>query len=696
MFSERALLTRTYRLTVLAAASLLFVHPLAARKVRTPTSSVKRQAAQSQFAKAEEQRAVLNKKPLQDRTLADYKQVVNAYRRVTLITPRAPEVPDSLVAIAELNTEMGDRFGRGYFQSAADTYQFLVHEYPGSRYCPEVLLRLARLQKDQLGDPALAQKTYEQFLKIYPRSPRRREAQEALAELALLNAEAAPGERPSPPPAKTPVRRAENSRESAEGPIQSAKSSGTGDLPHLKRIASSLTPISTRIAIELEDKVTFSSARIANPDRIFFDIHAGRLAPELARRAIEVPEDGILLKAVRVGEKQLGTVRVVLDVAGVRGYTAALVNDPPVLVIDLYSSSVALRAAKAAEALARAVPMGDPVAGNKAPAETGDASSHSNSAAGSQATAAVRETLPLARAKKSGAPIGKNSSPNSATNVPPSAPQPTRYGQATLTRTLGLKIGRIVIDPGHGGHDTGTIGPTGLMEKDLCLDVALRLSRIIEQRLPGAEVIFTRTDDTFIPLEERTNLANEKKADLFLSIHANSSRNHGARGIETYYLNLKASPEEMEVAARENATSQQNVSDLQELVKKIARNEKIEESREFAEDIQDSLAHRVQRSARNVKNRGVRRAPFVVLIGANMPSVLAEISFLINPADEQLLKKGEYRQRLAEGLYQGVVNYLQSLNSVTFNRPPRNPSAARPGSAGASASSAVEQSRNQQ
>ena len=336
------------------------------------------------------------------------------------------------------------------------------------------------------------------------------------------------------------------------------------------------------------------------------------------------------------------------------------------------------------------------MAGKKAPAETGDASGHSNTAAGSPVTAAVRETLPLARAKKSGGPIGKNSSPNSATNVPPSAPQPTRDGQATLTRTLGLKIGRIVIDPGHGGHDTGTIGPTGLMEKDLCLDVALRLSRIIEQRLPGAEVIFTRTDDTFIPLEERTNLANDKKADLFLSIHANSSRNHGARGIETYYLNLKASPEEMEVAARENATSQQNVSDLQELVKKIARNEKIEESREFAEDIQDSLAHRVQRSARNVKNRGVRRAPFVVLIGANMPSVLAEISFLSNPADEQLLKKGEYRQRLAEGLYQGVVNYLQSLNSVTFNRPPRNPSATRPGSASASASSAVEQSRNQQ
>ena len=266
-----------------------------------------------------------------------------------------------------------------------------------------------------------------------------------------------------------------------------------------------------------------------------------------------------------------------------------------------------------------------------------------------------------------------------------------------LTRTLGLKIGSIVIDPGHGGHDTGTIGPTGLVEKDLCLDVALRLGRIIEQHLPGAEVIFTRTDDTFIPLEDRTNIANKMKADLFLSIHANWSRYNAARGVETYYLNLKGSREAMEVAARENATVLETVSDLQELVKEIARNEKIEESREFAEDIQDSLSLHVQRSAQSSRNRGVHRAPFVVLIGANMPSALAEISFLSNPSDEQLLKKGEYRQRLAEGLYQGVVSYLQHLNSVTYNLPARNLAAGRSGSGSTSGRPAImEQFRNQQ
>jgi N-acetylmuramoyl-L-alanine amidase len=231
-----------------------------------------------------------------------------------------------------------------------------------------------------------------------------------------------------------------------------------------------------------------------------------------------------------------------------------------------------------------------------------------------------------------------------------------------------------------------------LMEKDLCLDVALRLGKIIQQRLPGADVVFTRSDDTFIPLEERTHIANEARADLFISIHANSSHDHGARGIETYYLNLKGSPDEMEVAARENATAQESVHDLEDLVKKIARSEKIDESREFAADIQDSLAKRIQKSYKPVRDRGVRKAPFVVLIGADMPSTLTEISFLSNPADEQLLKKPEHRQRVAEGLYQGVASYLQSLNSVTVNLPKLPVKPATRSTAVAS----VEQTRNPQ
>src|SRR6202140_1906531 len=213
----------------------------------------------------------------------------------------------------------------------------------------------------------------------------------------------------------------------------------------------------------------------------------------------------------------------------------------------------------------------------------------------------------------------KNSEPNAKPDLiqPSSAPQPTRDGQSTLTRALGLKIGRIVIDAGHGGHDTGTIGPTGLMEKDLCLDVALRLGKIIQQRLPGADIVYTRSDDTFIPLEERTNIANQAKADLFISIHANSSQDHAARGVETYYLNLKGSAEAMEVAARENATAQGGVHELQDLVMKIARTEKIDESKELAEAIKNSLSKGIQKTGTPIKNRGARKAPFVVLIGAD-------------------------------------------------------------------------------
>jgi N-acetylmuramoyl-L-alanine amidase len=243
-----------------------------------------------------------------------------------------------------------------------------------------------------------------------------------------------------------------------------------------------------------------------------------------------------------------------------------------------------------------------------------------------------------------------------------------RDGQHSLTRALGLKIGRIVIDPGHGGRDTGTIGPTGLMEKDLCLDVALRVGKIIQQHLPSAEVVFTRDDDTFIPLERRTEMANQAKADLFISIHANSSQDRKARGIETYYLNLTGSSDAMEVASRENALSENAVHDLQDIVAKIARNEKIEESKDLAAIVQDSLAKRMESVNRGDRNRGVRKAPFVVLIGADMPSVLAEISFISNPSDEQWLKKPENRQRVADGLYHGIESYLQSTNSLTSDQ----------------------------
>jgi N-acetylmuramoyl-L-alanine amidase len=618
---------------------------------------------------------------------------------------------------------MGDKFGRSYYQLAADSYKFLLHEYPTSHYGQDAMLRMARLEKDQLGDAAGASKTFEEFVKKYPRSSRKREAQESLAELALLrNSEESPAAKsePTAPDAEKSAAAAESARRVPADAVP-VYAENSDKVPRLRRIGTSASSDSTRVTIDLEDLVQYASARIRNPDRIFFDLHAARLTPELARQNIHV--EGDLLSAVRVAQNQAGIVRVVLNVNGVKDYTASLLTNPPQLVIDLYPDTrrSAVRAAKAKRgatqgpieepnvdstaheeragvqavttAATRVEPFGPPASAVDG-AMSGSTSVASSGAASSSAPAPRNSSLVAPGSTKSRSKNGKSMGASAAAAgkpdliQPANAALPTHDGQSTLTRTLGLKIGRIVIDAGHGGHDTGTIGPTGLMEKDLCLDVALRLGKIIQQRLPGAEVVYTRSDDTFIPLEERTRVANEAKADLFISIHANSSHDHAARGIETYYLNLKGSPDAMEVAARENATAQQSIHDLEDIVKKIARSEKIDESREFAADIQESLAKRIQKLNKTVKDRGVRKAPFVVLVGADMPSILTEISFLSNPADERLLKNPEHRQRVAEGLYQGMANYLQSLNSMTMNVPGKS-------SAPISVTPSVEQSRNQ-
>ena len=699
----------------------------AKRSAPDPNASVKRQSASAQFTRAEEQRAALNAKPGDKRTLAEYKQAVMSYRRVALITPRAPEVPDSLLAVAELYTEMGDRFGRSYYQQAVDSYEFLVREYPSHKNCQDALLRIAKLQRDQLAETAQAQKTYEEFLKRFPRSQKRREVEESLAELALLqNSNSDDGAAKANAREGSAVARTVGVEESRPSAIvhsggKSVASGNSGEIPRVRRIRTSLNGDATRVTIDLENSVEFTSGRISSPDRIFFDLHAARLAPEVARTIVHT--EGNLLTAVRVAQNHAGVVRVALDVNGVKDYTAVLTGNPTQLVIDLYGNSFgsepvrsasSRRGEKAADnpaqnenAASNSLKETQTVAAkssseeavrqqDKTPASnTKDVVTGSLEAANSKADSfpSPRSTLPSAKNSKSKSSKALRSDEKPDLVRPASAPQPTRDGQATLTRTLGLKIGRIVIDPGHGGHDTGTIGPTGLMEKDLCLDVALRLGKIIEQRLPGAEVIYTRSDDTFVPLEERTNIANQAKADLFISIHANSSRDSGARGIETYYLNLKGSAEAMEVASRENATAQEGVHDLESLVKKIAQTEKIDESKEFAQDIQDSLAKRIQnqKNAKTIKNRGVRKAPFVVLIGADMPSILTEISFLSNPADEKLLKQPEQRQRVAEGLFQGISSYLQNMNSMTVNLPGKK----GPGQPVSSAAASVEQSRNQ-
>ena len=624
--------------------------------------SDRKASAREQFERAVRMRTTLEGNPQKDRSLADYRQTIAAYHKVYLISPQAEEVTPSLIAEGELYQEMGRYFDPKYFKSAIDKYDFLLKQYPGSRYRSEALFSIGKIQKENLDRPDDAEATFKEFLRRFPMSNKADGAREALKEIAdaredqkQQEAEAKAAEAAqAAQPARVERRVLEKDPVPAiKGEIAQQREA-TGRTPRVTDIRTWNAPDHTRIVVTLEDTIKYDASRIAAPDRIYFDLYRANLAPALAKKTLAV--DNGLLKSVRLAQNKQGVVRLVLDVDGAREYSAFLLSHPYRLVIDVHAPSAAV-----AMQPAPAPPKTEDVKLDPKPAVMpGETVS----------LTAESKQPPMPDARLAAKPVSSKSKPGIQKPVlqPQTEPKPNRDGQRSLTRALGLKISRIVIDAGHGGHDTGTIGPHGLMEKDLCLDVALRLGRLIEDKLPGAEVIYTRKDDTFIPLEQRTATANDVKADLFISIHANSSHNHAARGVETYYLNFATSEDSMEVATRENALSQTSLHDLQDIIKKIARNEKIEESKELANDIQDALTQRLQNVNQSQKNRGVKKAPFVVLIGANMPSVLSEISFISNPSDEKLLRKGDQRQRVADGLYHGIAAYLDSLNSLSYDK----------------------------
>lgn len=242
----------------------------------------------------------------------------------------------------------------------------------------------------------------------------------------------------------------------------------------------------------------------------------------------------------------------------------------------------------------------------------------------------------------------------------PQTPQPAESGYS-LARQLGLGIQRVVIDPGHGGQDPGCIGKRGLKEKNIVLDVSRRLKKLLSQK-EGLEVILTRESDIFIPLETRTVIANQKQADLYISIHANAHRSRKRSGVETFFLNISQDSSVNEIAAQENATSTKNLSEMKEILLKIIRNSKIVESKELAENIQKNLVKHLSQKYKNVKNLGVKGGPFWVLIGVEeAPSVLVEISHLSNAMEESRLKSPDYRQQISQGIYQGILEYIKSL-----------------------------------
>jgi N-acetylmuramoyl-L-alanine amidase len=448
----------------------------------------------------------------------------------------------------------------------------------------------------------------------------------------------------------------------------------------LKKIrVAQFQPGRTRVVLEVESLSTYEAFLLPNPYRLIIDIHGKN--DKVAHTKL-TKEEAATLADVEVPPQAEAKAHVPQPV--MKADMKALAGKPATKKEEIHDQKAAKdetpdsHSPKDSEVAKNASPPvkkvivynDDDDDADSAPALKSETPAKRSSKTRDRKPDSDDEDLPAEKAMKDveSAPArakGKTSRPASRkdTDLDIHVAKPTASGDRSLIRTLGLKIGRIVIDPGHGGHDTGTIGPNGLKEKDLVLEVGRRLGKLLETRL-GAEVVYTRKNDTFIPLETRTAIANQQRADLFISIHANSSDDPAARGVETYYLNFTSSPDALEVAARENAVSEKSIYELQDLVKKIALKEKIEESREFAADVQQSLHTGLSAKNPGIRNRGVKKAPFIVLIGANMPSILAEISFVSNPGDEHRLETSEYRQRIAESLYRGIAKYVDGLSGV--------------------------------
>ena len=705
------------------AIVLLLVTPALARTRKSSSWANDQFAAASRLQQSLEARPV-SERTRRDyqRVIAAYQRIYNE----APTAPKAdPSVAASAELLEEMGRQFKDA---DVLRSAISQYQFLCREYPGSKARFGALFRIGEIYHDDLHEKAQADAAFQEFLRRYPRHPLAAEAKKALVEPVQQAAVKTFGPPQAKKDAKPPEKTDNASTQEVEPSESADAAPASGTISRILGVRHWSTPDYTRIAIDLDQPVKYQAQHIENPDRLFFDLYNSRLGRRFSGKHMDVDDGFLkkiriaqfAAERTRVvldldeltdyhASLQSNPWRLIIDIQNKRlgnkppaQETAAKADGPPATPVEAKSEAATAKS-RCESRVSNADPESagcesEPVAASeaaKAPSVQAEAPKPAKEViVGSDGVKrtivyADDESPVVAKLELPDVPLTIRPTPaaNPSIQPPPPEPAPTKAskkknkqksppdaldiheaeptasGDRSLIRALGLKIGKIVIDPGHGGRDTGTVGPNGLEEKDLVLDVSLRLGRLLASRL-GADVVFTRTDDKFVPLEDRTAIANREGADLFVSVHANSSPDPDARGTETYYLNFTSSPDALEVAARENAVSEKSIHELQDLVKKIALKEKIEESHEFASDVESALHNGLSAKNPGLRDRGVRKAPFIVLIGAHMPSILAEISFVSNPADERRLKTPDYRQKIAESLYRGIAHYASGLSGV--------------------------------
>jgi len=371
-------------------------------------------------------------------------------------------------------------------------------------------------------------------------------------------------------------------------------------LPKITGVRHWSSSMGSTVVIDMQDQVPYEVHRLMSPERIYFDLHDTVLSPELDGKTMDVGDAS--LTRVRIAQPVAGVTRVVLDTKNGSNFSVSMESSPYRLVVELR---------------------------------------------GSEKTLAANHLIPNhTSASVNAAPVPLKAAPVAALAAKASGqPVPARTGKF-----------RIVLDAGHGGWDLGTVGRQGLLEKDLVLDVTQRLGKLLQARL-GSEVMFTRSDDTYLSLDQRADFANQTQADLFVSVHANYSSSAAARGVETYYTNLFSAPGSREVEKHDDGTF---AKPMPVSLSAGGLHEKIEESRRLAESVQRALYATLAANNPDIRNRGIKDSAFAVLTGTAMPAILTEISFVSSPTDERNLQSAAYRQQIAEALYQGIARYQQS------------------------------------
>ena len=603
--------------------------------------------AERLFRNASDLGRALHERPLEERSAADYRRALDAYGQVIRLNTDNYFSAESLTRRAELLREMADANGdSALYQQAIEAYRSVVVEHPYSAFVGNALMGIAGIYEQSLQDLEGAAAAYKEVISYFPSSVLAREARAVLArfEAQLKNR-----------------------------PVDVMMTASTGsDLPvgtpRLTNVRTFGGPDYARVVIDLSDQTRYEERRVGN--RLSIQLSNAVISSSLNGRRFIVGEEA-LLKRITVSDGDYAShtstgARIDIDVGSLSHYSAFRLSEPERVVIDLHATG-SLASTVAREGSGSSTPRAEPNARSvsasaKPEARQGQPREKGPAAVDRNPLKALPEiddpTLPIAPADPG------------AANTPAAAAQ-------TLAAKVDAKaaespIKRIVIDPGHGGHDTGTISANGMREKDLVLDVARRLKGYIRNKYPDVEVIMTRDSDRFVALEERTAIANSRRADLFISIHANASPSRVASGVETFFLSPdRASAEDVRAAARENArlASDNQAAKAEPIFASVTVGNRVAESRELARYIQAGLVRGIgAQSPRTAMNRGVKHAPFAVLLGAAMPSVLAEVSFLSNPKDEALLQTGQFRERVAASLFAGLNGYLKK-NRALENRP---------------------------